>query len=865
MNAPRWSRALLRRLSPQAHRDDIDGDLSEWFERTAASLGPRRARRQYRRIVIATALDRLKAGVRSALRWRLGLSDVRVAARRLAAAPGFFITAVITMGLGLGVNALLFSAVNGLLLRPLPFHDADGLVWIFGASTKTPDTRDTTTGAEGDLIARHVTEFTATAAIGDAGLVRGVGARHHRWHGIWTTTGLFQVLGIAPAIGAVPPVLPADGQPRVIFISHERWTSEFGSDDSILGQPLQFEDNKRFVIAGVLPAGLEFPFARAPHKGHGAGFQSGDQDFWILAPDRPGEHPGGVMTARLAAGSSVTKATSALAGVNRALELDGRGRDRVLTAVSMRDQVLGPLVSVLPRLQAFALFVLLIACGNLGSLMLARASATRVDSDVRVALGARTSHLVRLAFAEAGIIMTAGIALSWLLAGAGIRWLAWLAPRHDALLSRITFDLPVLLMTGGIALVAAIAIGFIPVLIRSRTSNRLSAESSQRSTSARVQRSLNGLVIAQMALSVALVSGAMLLATSLHRVISVDAGYDASDVLVGETILYVPPREALPILDTLVQRLRQLPGVNAVGFVHSTPLTGQWVIDDEMELVEGDARGRIVKLSGSLVAYDYFDVMRIPVLAGRVFTAPDLTRPDFPIVINDLAAARYFPGKNPVGAHVRMTGRVREIVGVVKATRDVRLETEPQPQFYQPWLSGTSNLMVRAENPKAQAAAMRQAIESADPRFIIQRLYPLTTIVEDTVLERRIGSHLLTVFGVLAVGLAVVGLVGVIHFGAVQRRREFAVRLALGATRREVVRLVVAQAIRTTGIGISLGCMLGILVAGSLQHLVFGAQPLDWLSIAVAAALLFCISAAAATRPAWTAASVDPLAALRRN
>jgi putative ABC transport system permease protein len=402
----------------------------------------------------------------------------------------------------------------------------------------------------------------------------------------------------------------------------------------------------------------------------------------------------------------------------------------------------------------------------------------------------------------------------------------------------------------GASVVIVLALGVIPALSPGRT---------------RVRRALGGLVVGQLALSVALVSGAGVLAMSLHRVLALDTGYDARDVVAAETILYVPNSEAMVVLDRVVSRLRALPGGASVGFVHSTPLSGQWVIDDQLRFFGGAAAGRTLSMSGSFVAYDYFDAMRIRLVAGRMFEPSDLARRDFPIIINDVAARRYFPDGNAVGARVFMTEREREVVGVVRATRDVRLEAEPEPQWYQPGLFGTSHLVVRMPDAANRLAEISDLITSIDSRFIIQRLEPMSAIVSDEVLERRLASRVVLAFGVVAVALAGIGLFGVTRFRTLHRRREFGVRVALGATRQDVYGVVLRHAMRTAGVGISIGCALSLAVMAGLQHLVFGARALDALFIAGSAVLMLAISAVAAGHPAWRAASVDPLTALKRD
>ena len=793
------------------------------------------------------------------------MTDIRFALRRLLASPGFLTAAVVTLALGMGANALMFSAVNGLILRPLPFQEAADLVWVFSHQRQNPNERDTISDVEGDLLARRTSPFAVTAAIGDAALVRELERRHDRWLGIWATTSLFDVLRIAPAAGSVPAELPSSGSPRAMLISYDRWVRDFGSDPSIVGRLLAFADAKSFVVAGVLPPNLEFPFARAPHKGHGAGFHAGVQDFWILADDQPGAHPGGVMIARLAKGRTVDAAMSEVAALATMLaaSLPQQNAGRTLVVVPMREQVLGMIGRALPTLQLFSGLVLLIACANLANLMLARATAARADTAMRVALGATRANLAKLFAAEALVISAGGALLGLTLAWTGRELLVAMAPRHTALLDRITIDGAVLAFLAVVSIATTVLFGLVPGL-RSQAGSLTEVMGTARHTGTGVHRTLRWLAVSQIALSLTLLAGAGVLRHSLQRLMHVDAGYVTDGVISADTVLYVPQREAALIRAGLIARLRSLPYVEAVGFVHSAPLTGKWVVRDTFEVMDGPAAGVTPEMPGSFVSDDYFQALRIPILAGRAFEARDFGHRDFPIIINDIAARRFFPDRNPVWARIKMTNRLREIVGVVKATRDLRLDAAPEAQWYQPFTFGTSEMLVRVTGHAADRVSdVRREIEAADPRMIVQRILPLDAIVADSVLERRIASNLVSVFAGVALALAAVGLYGVMHFGVLRRHREFAIRSALGATRRTILHAVLRQSLVLAGLGIGLGLALSMAVAGMLQRLMFETRAASPTALGLAAFVLVLVVVAAALQPAWRAASTDPTAVLK--
>lgn len=782
--------------------------------------------------------------------------DLRTAVRRLRRQPLFASTAIVTLALGLGASLLTFAAIDGLFWRPLPFDRGDELAWIFSDAADGATPRDVVPADVADRLARSSSPFRVTAAIGDAAQVRAVGERHQRWRGIWATTSLFDVLRVTPVLGHVPGELPADGAPRAIFVSYERWRDDFNSDSAIAGRVLDFEDRHRFVIAGVLPPRLEFPYARVPLKGHGAGFRAGAQDFWILSPDRPGAHPGGVMIGRLASGVTPARAASAIADLPSAISPSATpATARRLTVVGLREHALGLLQPMLPLVQAFSILLLIIAGANVAMFFLARAAATSDEVTTRIALGAGTRDLLRASLVEGLVVSIAGACGALALAASGRAAIAATAASHAALVDRISIDGRVLV----VATLAAIAIAGVVGAISTFGHRSRPLGSSPRRTTTGTNRRLMGLVAAQIALSTVLLVGALGLRASLHHLMTVDTGYDARGVITANTVLYVPGAEAQPILRTLAARLEALPAVRAVGFVHSTPLTGRWEVRDRFEVLDGPRQGWTADMPGAFIAWDYFTAMATPLRAGRSFSTAELSTRDFPIMINDLAAEQYFPGQNPVGRRVRMTNRVREIIGVVKATRDVRLDAAPEPQWYQPGFSGTSEVVVRVDGDVADAGQrIRQAIESVDPRFVIERMAPLESIVAGTVLERRLAANLVSLFACIAVVLAAVGLYGVMHFGVAQRQRELGVRAALGATRTALAGLVATQTARVTLAGLAAGAFISAAVAPLLQQVLFETPAIDAASIAVTATVLGGVAALAVVRPAWSAATVDP-------
>ena len=786
------------------------------------------------------------------------MSELRYALRRLAAAPAFFVTAVTTLGLGIGVTTLMFSAVHGLLVRPLPFANGDRLGWIM-AHAQTGEPGGVSSDEVNALVAR-APGLERLAVIGDMGLVREVGNRPDRWHGIWTTRGLVDVLGVRLAAGTVP-ANPAREGARPILIAPERWQQDFGGDPALIGREVAFADNKRFIVVGVLPAGLEFPFARAPQQGNGSGFVTGRQDFWLIQPDDAASMPGGFVIAQVRQGVAIGTAAAQVRAISDPSDTDRR----TIAFTPLRDYVLGDLAAALPVLQMFGLLVFLIACGNLGTLLLARADSERDEVALRVALGARPAALTRMFAADAALLCGAGAALGLAIAAAGRTIVLRLAPRHEAIVDRIAIDWTTVLFISGLGILTTVVFGVVPGWLRARRAVADAPRASVRTTSPGVQFAFRGLVVAQIALSLALLVGGVALRDSFQRIMGVDAGYDMNGVVAADVLLYLPAKEALPLIDRFVARLRQTSGIVAVGLVHSTPLTGKWTFKEPFEVVDGPQPFQTPPISGGLIGYDYFAAMGVPLLAGRTFTQTEFTSSRQRVmIVNDVAARLYFPNGQALGARIRMNNRIYEIVGVTKGTRSARLDTAAEPQWYQPAVLGSSQVIVRGSaNAAATADVVRQTLHAADPRIIVERVEPLATIASESVIERRLAAQLVSSFAAIAVVLAAIGLYGVVHFAAARRRREFGIRMAIGARPADVLTMVVRQGVLMAVAGVALGALLSLSAAGFLQSLLFEARAAEPAALLSASLILIAVAAAASLRPGWRAASVDPATTLR--
>ena len=872
-----WSRlaALSRGRRLDRELDDEIRAHLELAERDgrARGLTPAEARREAR--LRFGSIEGIKEDQRDVRRPRLleaTWRDLRYARRRLARRPAFFATAVLTLAVGVGASTLAFSAVRGLLFGSLAVPDADRVVWIH-ANNRAP-------GVTGEGLWSHDVEalattrgaFTDVGVIGAVGRVLAVGDRRVEWRGLWVTTSLADVLKIRPAAGRAFTDADAGSTTAApaMMIGYERWIADFAGDPAIIGRTIRFEDNKPHTIVGVLPRGLAFPEGRSPGAGSGSEFPLGVQDFWTLGQSAPRQYPGGMTVARLADGVRIEQASEAAARIGAVVaEAHPELATRVFSLTTLRDYSLGAMRRGVPVLQAGAILLLAIAAANLACLMLARGRTTRDELSLRAVLGASRGDLARVIAAECAWIAGGGAMLGLLVAWTGREWLGYAAAGRLPLVDRIAVDSVVVAAAVASAIAATFICGLAAVaaaLPRGQAAASIDRAGRGQTAGRFLSRTLDALLVTQVALAVVLLTGASLLAGSVARLLAVDTGYDSRRVIAADVLLYEPPKTFVPFFVKLHARLTSLPGIDAVGLIQSTPLTGKWNFRDRVETDDttGGER-RTVDMSGSLVAFDYFAAMGVPLVAGRAFTHEEFTTSGRRVlIINDVAARRLFDDDPPVGRRVRMLGESHEIVGVVKGTRDVRLETPAEPQWYQPAFFGGSQIVVRTSgDPRAFVDVLRRELAGADARLVVKRVEPLGEIIAGSVVDRRLSMQVLVAFAAIALLLAVVGLFGVVSFRTAERRREFGVRVALGSSRSALTGLVFTQGAVLAIAGIAIGVFSAVPLSYALESLLFGVAPGDAAPIALAALTLLIAAIAACAWPAWRAGAVDPLSVLR--
>jgi len=801
------------------------------------------------------------------------LQDLRHTLRRLARAPGFTAVVVLVLALGIGGTAITFAVVDAVLLRSLPFPNADRLVRVFSArqgarwTASPPDFLDWRgqTASFTDLAATNQGSFALTGD-GPAEQVPGATA----------TGGLFSVLGVRPLYGrTLTAADDAADAPMVAVLGYGLWQRRFGGDSAALGRPVRF-DGVTYTVVGVMPAQFKYPDA---------------SEVWLplrftpqdIATQR-GAHYLDVV-GRLRAGATVATADRDIQrlATNLAQQYPRSNAKWSATVTSLRDAIVGDVRAPLRILLTAVAVVLLIACSNVAGLLVVRGLAREREIAIRTALGAGRLRVLRALLAESATLAALGGAAGMLLAVWGTDLVAHLSGVGIPLLGETRVDAGVLAFICAITAVTALLIGLLPAwqaTAWSGIAGRLHAEG--RGTTARRLRTRNVLVVAQTALAVLLLAGAGLLVKSFVRLQRVNPGFDPAHVLTFGVSLpdagYPKPQQSAFFYQQLLERLSALPGVRTAGAVFGLPLSGAdysisaLTIDGRtLSQQEQDA----LSLQIRVVTPDYFAAMGIPIRRGRGITAGDRPGAPLVIVVNEAAARRVWPGQEAVGHQLVTSTKLGlggdraggEVVGVIGDLKDGGLAQPTSPTMYLAHAQfpvGFMNVAIRTTgDPLALAAPVQAALAAIDPDVPLFRTRSMVQLVGADVAQPRLYALLLATFALVAITLAGVGLYGVLSQGVVQRQRELGVRMALGASSTDVVSLVLRQAVRLTTVGIVLGIAAGLVATRGLQVLLFGVGAQDPTTFVSVASGLFVVALLASAIPARRAARLDPVVALR--
>jgi putative ABC transport system permease protein len=800
------------------------------------------------------------------------LQDVRYALRRLRRSPGFTVVAVLTLALGIGANSAIFSVVNAVLLRSLPYEEAERLVLVAHvnregnpAPMSPANFRDVRAEARSleDLSFWHYSGRTLTG-VGDPVRLQGaaVGER------------FFEVMRARPLLGRT---FRADenepGRNRVAVLGHAFWQQRFGADPRVVGRTVTL-DGEPYEVVGVMPEEFGFPGNRDlwfPREYDADFVSDASRGAWFIS---------GI--GRLKPGVPHEQAAREVAALGKRLQQQYPDSNTGLefTSVSLYEQTVGNVrVSLLVLLGAVGL-VLLIACANVANLLLARAAAREGELAVRTALGAGRGRLVRQLLAESVILGLLGGAAGLLLAVWGTSALVALEPQGIPRLADVRVDGTVVAFTLGVALLSGLLFGLLPAMQVTRSGLAGSLrEGGRGALSGRGSiRTRNALVVAEMALAVVLLAGAGLLIRSFVQLQSVDPGFRSEGALSFTLALpdaaYGEGDAGAVFYRGLLERLEALPGVRSAAAVSDLPMGNSAnFLTFEVEGREPPTPGQEPVSQILRVTPDYFRTLGIPVARGREFSAEDRAGAPGVVVINQETARRFFPGEDPIGKRILLslgpdtTSVPWEVVGVAGDVRQFGVDADPQPAMYFPAAQGPSGSMgvvVRtAVPPLSLAGAVRRAVAGLDPNLPVNELRPLEQLTADSVSQPRFYMLLLSVFAGTALALAAIGIFGVISYGVAQRTREIGVRMALGAEPASVLRVVVGGALGLAGIGVGLGVLGALAGTRLLSGLLYGVAATDPLTYAGVAVLLLGVAALASWLPARAAVRVDPVVALR--
>ncbi|HEX6535793.1 MAG TPA: ABC transporter permease [Gemmatimonadaceae bacterium] len=882
--APAWRR-YLRLLRPDV-RADVDDELAFHLEMrvrelVARGVPPAAARAEAERIFgdmravrdACVTIDerRLRRHER-----REGVDDMmrdfRFAARALRKSPGFTLTAIVCVALGVCVTTTIFSAVDGILIRPLPYPDADRLVAVYG--------RLAAKGATGQNISYddYLSWRDENRTFSQLGIwtwtthtLSGQGEAE-RVEGAGVSANLFPLLGVRPLLGrTIAPSEELPGNDRVILLSYGLWQRRFAGDRGIVGRTIEV-DGLPYTVVGVMPPRFNFP-----DRGQ----------VWVPFPNdawRSGRGNRGYAGAigRLKPGATLAQAQADLDVISRRLQRayprENFGWDA--EAIALRDDLVGDLRKPLFIFLGAVGCVLLIACANVANLMLARGAARQREIAVRVALGAGRRRIVRQVLAESMVLALVGGAVGAVLARSGVRLLRLAFPNGDVpFYVSLDMDARVLLFAVLVSALTGVIFGLVPALRATRIDLNAELREGGRGEAGgrRGSRLRNSLVVAEVALSVVLLVGATLLLRSYGALIGTDLGFDPRGVLTARVSLpdarYDNHEKQRAFYEQLYARLAAIPGVQAVGSANGIPFSG-WNVQAEMS-IEGRpaaAPGKELVVHYQNISPGYLPAIGVPIVRGRGFTAADRDSAHIG-VINDVLARREFAGTDPIGKRIRFGGADSKdpwitIIGVAKTFRHYRLPQPMGPAIYFPQLAtpwGTQTLALRTSlpDPMSLAPAVRAVLKELDPDVPAYQVQTLEQAVSRSLWRQRLQGQVLGTFAALALLLAAVGIYGVISYAVAQRTRELGVRMALGATRSQVLGLVLGQGLRLAAAGVAIGIVAALALSRIVASLLYGVSATDLATFAGVPIALALVAMLATLVPARRATRVDPVVAMR--
>ena len=797
------------------------------------------------------------------------IKDIRFAARSLWKRPGFTLIVVLTLALGIGANAAVFSVINAVLLRPLPYRDADRVVVVWQNNIKAGIADNAVSPANFIDWSEQSSSFEAMAGIEPFGFSLVGDGEPERFAAALVTSGFFQAVGTDALIGRT--FIAEDYQPgneRVVVLSYKLWQRRFGGDATVVGRKLTLS-GQPYVVVGVLPAEFQLP---------------PDKEVWAprVLSENHRQNRGATywnVVAKLKPGTTVHQAQEEMNGIaaRLAAQYPNTNGEMGASVVPLFQQLTGQIQSALWILAGAVGFVLLIACVNVANLLLVRGAERQREFAIRRALGAERLRLLRQTLTESLLLVLVGGVTGVLLAS----WLVKLIPALSASkiprVETVDMDLRVVLFACGVSVLTAIVFGLVPAIQFWRNDIQSTLKESGRGPLAATpvrQRVRKALVISEVAIAVVLLTGAGLLVRSFVHLMQVDPGFTKENVLALQVFLgrnYQKPDQITGFYDQSLEKIRALPGVETAAVIAAPPYL-DLELDASFNIVGRPAPppGSEESAFYSAVSSEYLNALKVPLKQGRFFTKFDDPTSQPVVVINEAMARRYFPNENPLGQRlVVMFGKTetREIVGVMGDVLYNGLHAQPRAQMFVPYAQAPSSYMTffvkTTTEPNSQLAAVKGAIREVNPSQAFARTATMEELVSDSLKERRFNLFLLGMFAVMALLLATIGIYGSISYSTRQRTNEIGVRIALGAQSRDVLRLIVGQGLGLAVIGVVIGLAAAFLLTRAIKSLLFGVSPTDPLTFAAISVLLLFTALIASLIPARRATKVDPLIALR--
>ncbi len=801
------------------------------------------------------------------------LHDLRYAIRLQRKNPGFTIVAVIALALGIGANTAIFSVVNTVLLRPLPYKDPERLVMVWEEATKAGYPQDTPAAAnfvdwrdqnqvfEG-MAAMDVTSFNLTGS-GDP----------ERLEGRRVSTNFFPLLGVEPQLGRV--FTAAEDQPgseRVVVLSYGLWQRRFGGDAGIVGKTLTM-NGAGYTVVGVMPARFQFPTA--------------DDEAWVPiaftqeeATDRGRKYL--KVVARLKPGVSLAQAQADMSTIATRLQQQYPEWNTDLGAVitPLHEHLVGDIKPVLLILLGAVGLVLLIACANVANLLLARAAVRQKEIAVRVALGARRQRLIRQFLTESVFLSTLGGLVGLVIAYTGLIVLKAFIPENISQARAISIDYRVLGFTLLVSVATGLIFGLAPAIqsVRFNQSETLKEGGRDAATGGSGKRLRGVLVMAEVAISLVLLIGAGLLINSFLRLRNVDPGFNPENLLTMKIVLpdlkYELQAQRSAFYTELTQRLQSIPGVRSAAVTTNLPLYRQGnSISITIEGRPEPPPGQELIVVTRMISPEYFDTMSIPLLKGRQLTDQDTDNSPNVVVISETMARRFWPGDDAVGKRIAI-GRIRspedwiQVIGVVKDVRQFELNADPKPQMYLTYRQfgffDARDLVVKTDvDPASMASTVRKAVWEIDKDQPVSNIRTMETILADSIARQRFSMLLLAIFASVALVLAAVGIYGVMSYSVAQRTHEIGIRMALGAQTTAVLKLAVGYGVKLVVAGIAIGLVAAFALTRVMSTLLFGVTATDPTTFTLISLLLVAVAAIASYIPARRATRVNPIIALR--